>query len=93
MSYTSYTAEEIGDRGRELYEHQLRAKVEAENVGRFLVIDIESGDYEIDDEDLVATDRLLARRPQAITYGLCIGYPDAYRFSAGRALSGALMPK
>jgi hypothetical protein len=34
--------------------------------------------YEIDREDLAATERLLARNPHAMTYGLRIGYEAAY---------------
>jgi hypothetical protein len=33
----------------------------------------------IDDDDLVATKRALAKRPEAVLYGLRIGYPAAYR--------------
>jgi hypothetical protein len=89
----SCTPEEIADRGRELYENQIRANVEDGNIGKFLVLDIETGDYEIDDEDPVATNRLLVRRPGAITYGVRIGYPAAYCMTAGRMLSRALMSK
>jgi hypothetical protein len=44
-----------------------------------VLIDVETGDYEIDREDLDATNRILARRPDAVLYGLRIGYPAAYR--------------
>jgi hypothetical protein len=43
------------------------------------VVDIETGDYEIDADDLAATKRALAKRPDAILYGLRIGYHAAYR--------------
>ncbi len=42
-----------------MYERQIRDKVELKHKGKFLVIDIETGKYEIDDDDLAATKRLL----------------------------------
>jgi hypothetical protein len=43
------------------------------------VVDIESGDYEVADDDLSASDRMLARRPDAKLYGLRVGRDYAYR--------------
>ena len=40
---------------------------------------METGQYEIDEDDLNATQRALAKRPDAVLYGLRIGYPTAYR--------------
>jgi hypothetical protein len=79
MSTHRLSAEEIARRGEEIYNRDLRASAEATNKGKFLVIDIETGDYEIDEDDLTATKRLLARHPNAETYGVRIGYPAAYR--------------
>jgi hypothetical protein len=79
MPYPPYTAEEVAARGETIYEQQIRAKVEATHKGQFVVIDIETGDYEIDADDLAATKRALAKRPAAVLYGLRIGYPAAYR--------------
>lgn len=79
MPYTYYTAEEGAARGEALYEQRIRPHVEATHVGKFVVVDIETGDYEIDADDLAATKRALAKRPDAVLYGLRIGYPTAYR--------------
>ena len=78
MSYSDWTAEEIGARGEEIYQTQIRDKVDPKYKGKFLVLDIETGNYEIDAEDLVATDRLLAKHPNAIIYGVRVGFPAAY---------------
>ena len=43
------------------------------------VVDVESSDYEVADEDLEASERLLERRPEAKLYGLRIGEKAAYR--------------
>ena len=79
MPYAHYTAEEVAARGEALYEQRIRAQVEAAHTGKFVVVDIETGDCEIDADDLTATKRALAKRPDAVLYGLRIGSPTAYR--------------
>ncbi len=79
MPYPGYTTEEVGRIGQELYDREIRSQVEAEHRGKFLVLDILTRDYEIDENDLAASDRLLARKPTAVLYGVRIGYPTAYR--------------
>ena len=78
MPYTQYPAEEVARRGQAIYEQQIRPKIEGEHHGNFVVVDIETGAYEIDEDDLAATKRMLAKRPQAVLYGLRIGHPTAY---------------
>ena len=79
MPYARYTREEVELRCEAIYEQQIRPKVEPEHKGKFLVVDVETGQYEIDEDDLNATKRALAKRPGAVLYGLRIGYPTAYR--------------
>ena len=79
MPYTNYTPKEVASRGEAIYRQQIRDKVERKHKGKFLVIDIETGEYEMNADDLVATKRLLAKRPNAAIYGLQIGSPTAYR--------------
>ncbi len=79
MPYPGYTTEEIARRGRVVYEREIRHEVESAHRGRFLVLDVGSGDYEISDDDLDASERLLERRPDALLYGLRIGERAAYR--------------
>jgi hypothetical protein len=80
MPYAKYSREEVVSRGEELYARQIRPKVEAGNKGKFVVIDIETGEYEVDEDDLQATKRALAKRPDAVLYGVRIGYRTAYTF-------------
>lgn len=79
MSYADYTAEEIESRGRAIFAEQIRDRLNTDHRGKFLVIDIETGAYKVDADDLVATKQLLATRPNAVIYGLRIGFPTAYR--------------
>lgn len=73
-----YSSEETVRLGREIYERDIRPLVEAEHKGKFLVVDIETGDYEMDSKDINACLRLLERRPNAETLLLRIGYPTAH---------------
>ena len=78
MAYSDDTSDAIVTRGEEIYQ-QYRAELESQYKGQFFVVDIETGNYEIADEDMIATERLLAKNPEAMTYGLRIGVGAAYR--------------
>lgn len=74
----AYSNEEIGRIGEEIYRRDIRPKVMPQQKGKFLIIDIETGDYEIDDDDLSAEEILRARRPDGVFFGMRIGYTSAY---------------
>jgi hypothetical protein len=84
-----YTAQEIGEIGKAIYEKQIRPQVEATNRGKFLVVDINTGNYEIAEDDLTASNQAFAKNPDALLYGVRVGYPTAYRFG-GRRLTKPL---
>jgi len=83
METTRYSKEEVVRRGKELYERQIRSLVEEGNKGKMLVIDIETGEYEIDVDELAAIRRARAKRPGAVLYGMRIGYPTAHKIGGG----------
>ena len=68
--------------GRAIYE-KLRARLEAEEWGRVVVIDVKSGDYEIAEDHLAAALRLRERQPGAYTWAERVGYPTVTRLGAG----------
>ena len=80
MSQTKYTPEEIGRIGTEIYRQQLRSQVMPHAKGKFLILDIESGDYEIDADDTSAEERL--HIPEI--FNVATAYVDA-NVEAGRA--------
>lgn len=84
MPHPEYTTEEIVRRGEEIYERSVRGKVEPENDGRFLAVDVESGDYAVADEALRATARLRERRPEAVPNLVRVGRPAAFRLGGPR---------
>ena len=85
MPHPHYTGEEIIRRGEEFYEQSIRHQVEVEeNIGKIVSIDIETGDYAVDADPIVAGLQVQARHPQAAIYGKRIGYDAAF------ALGGTL---
>ena len=72
--------EDIASVGRAMYKRIL-SEVEVAHKGQMVVIDVNTGDYEIADDDLTATMRLMDRKPDAVTWGERIGYPAPYYIS------------
>jgi hypothetical protein len=75
-----YSMEEFARRGDEIYDRNIAPQVTAENEGKYVLIDIETGDYEIDADEIAASDRLLARHPEAQVWMTRMGSRYAYRF-------------
>jgi hypothetical protein len=74
MGHSQYTKVEIAARGRAIYEQQLRAKLEPGHKGKFLIIDIWSGDYEVDEDEFAASRRAHAKHPDGAFFGMRVGY-------------------
>jgi len=75
-----YSKQEFASRGDEIYERQIQPRITPDDQGKFAVIDIETGDYEIDVDEVAAEDRLLSRRPGAQVWLRQIGSRYARRF-------------
>jgi len=84
-----YSKEEFAHRGDEIYERVLRPTVEKGNEGKFVAIDIETGAYEVDADELTASDRLVARVPNAQIWLRRIGSRYAHRFGSYPRSPGA----
>lgn len=76
--------QEIVDRGKQIYNEKLRAELERDHLGKFVVIDVLSGDHEVAEDDAEAFLGLAARHPDALSYGVRIGQETAYRFGLGK---------
>lgn len=77
--------EEVVRLGREMYEREIRAKVEPEHDSEFLIVDVVTGSYEVDESDVAASDRALEKNPDAVLYLMRVGHPIAYRIGRGFA--------
>ena len=84
MPHPRFTNEEIARRGEEIYASRLRGHLENEHKGEVVIIDIESGEYEIGHDSLAANKRALARRPGAALYGIRVGFPFVESISGPR---------
>ncbi len=75
-----YSKEEFARRAKELYEQKIRPLVEAGNHGRVVVIDIETGDYQLGDDPLDTCQPLIAKSPDAQLFCIRIGHRAVERF-------------
>ena len=78
--YEGYTTEEIDALGKAIYRDHIKELVKHTHKGKLVVIDVKSGDYEIDEDDMTAVLRLRERQPGAITYAVRVGYRAVYSF-------------
>ena len=79
MPYQDYKREEVSELGRAIYKEKIKRLVEPMEIGKFIAIDVESGDYEIDERLIDTSDRLHDRRPNVVCYIGRVGYPAAFR--------------
>jgi hypothetical protein len=83
MPRTQHTDQEIARIAEEIYQRDICPKLMPQDKGKYLTLDIESGDYEVDDDDLSGEKRLRARRPDGVFFGFRIGYTTAYTLGGG----------
>lgn len=81
-----YSKEEFARRGNEIYETQIRSQVEEGNHGKIIAIDIETGAFELAEDTMTASDKLLKRYPDAQIWRIRIGHKGVHRFGLVRLL-------
>jgi outer membrane protein assembly factor BamB len=81
-----YSKEEFAQRGDRLYQTQIKSQVETGNDGKIVAIDIETGDFELANDTITASNRLLERNPDAQIWRVRIGHKGVHRFGVGRLL-------
>ena len=75
-----YEKEEFARLGDSVYEMQVRPHLTTKDEGKFAAVDIESGAYEIDEDELEACDRLSACVPHAQIWLVRVGSRYVHRF-------------
>ena len=88
MGHPRYSTNEIATRGREIYAKHLQQQLEPNNIGKYLVIDIETGEYEIDEDGDAASLRARNKNPDGARYGMRIGYRAWGRIGLGGIKAG-----
>jgi hypothetical protein len=79
-----YSKDEFARRGEAIFARDIRPHLAGRDENEFVAIDIETGAYEVDADELAACDRLLARVPGAQTWLRRVGSRSARHFG-GRA--------
>ena len=79
-----HTPEELARLGSEVFDRHVRPVLRPEDDGKFVALDIDTRDHEIDEDDYTAVTRLRARRPSAEVWLGRVGQPAAYRMRQGR---------
>lgn len=77
-----YSKEEFAKRGNEIYESQIKERVEAGNYGKIVAIDIATGAFEVADTTIIAIDNLYQKYPDAQPWVIRIGHSALYRFGS-----------
>jgi hypothetical protein len=79
LAHPRYFSAEISERGQALYEREIQSMLAASDRGKFLVLNIETGEYELDTDELAAVKRARVKHPDGAFYVLRVGHPTAYR--------------
>ena len=85
---TESNGDEFARRADALYDQHVKPRVTADDVGKFVAIDVDTGAYELDVDEVSAVDRLLAREPGASVWLTRVGSRHAHRFG-GSAIGAA----
>ncbi|MFO5438277.1 MAG: hypothetical protein ACLBM4_06275 [Dolichospermum sp.] len=76
------SSEEVAKRAKELYDNGIRQQVEtAENIGKMIIIDIETGEYAIDKTGIESAHHLRNKNRFALLFGIRMGYKVSASFS------------
>src|SRR5437773_10278665 len=78
------TLDELAALGGAIFERQVRPALQPEDDGKFVAIDVGTGDDEMDEDDYAAVARLRARQPAADVWLMRAGYPTTYRMGVVR---------
>ena len=79
-----YSKDEAARRGDEIYDRDVRANVEPERNGQVVAIDLDTGAWEVDPDEMTAAHRLEAHHPAAQIWVVRVGSRYLARFGAGR---------
>ena len=78
MTTPTLAWERIREFSYSIYREKIKPGLTEADIGKFVVIDVNSGDYEIAERDVEATGALKKRQPDACTYAIRVGYSAPY---------------
>jgi hypothetical protein len=74
-----YSKEEFVRRGDDIYENVVRPQLKAADDGKFAAVDIETGEFAIDVDELKAGNKLRKRIPDAQIWMVRVGHRAVHR--------------
>jgi len=77
----------LARQGRAVYDRDITGNVEEAERGKYLVLDVETGDFELDQDHLTASDRMAARHPGKPLFSVRVGYPTLGRIGCRARVS------
>ena len=78
------TLDDLANLGSRIFDQHVRPVLRPEDDGKYVAIDVETGEYEIDEDDYAAVARLRSRKPAAEIWLMRAGYATTYRMGAGQ---------
>ena len=75
-----FSKEEHARLGSAIYEDRVGPQLPAGSQGKIVAIDVETGTFEVAEDTLTASERLLARLPEAQIWCVRVGHRGVHRF-------------
>lgn len=79
-----YSKEEFAQLGDEIYTRDIYPQLQADSQGKIVAIDITTGAWEIDNDEILVCNRLEKRYPSAQIWIVKVGSKYVRRFGASR---------
>jgi len=80
MSKLKYPLKEYARRADAIFDRRIEPLLTSKDKGKFVAIDVESGDFALASTRLLAFKRLRARLPDCLPFFMRVGYPAAVKF-------------
>ncbi len=80
MPRGDYKRGEAAHLGREIYVKDIKPLMKEEDIGKFVAIDVDTGDYEMDVRVADALHRLKVRHPDSALTAQRVGYRTPFSF-------------
>lgn len=80
----NYSINEVARLGDQIYDRDARVQLEPRHNGEIVAIDVHTGSWEVDPDEITAAHRLIARLPEARVWVVRVGSRYLTRFGAGR---------
>ena len=79
---TINSPKEVAKKGEEIYNTKLKSALEPKEKGKFVAIDVISGEYFLGDSILEALEKAQAKYPDRIFHTIKVGYQGVFEMSS-----------